>query len=101
VAEPLAALEVALLDGEVLWGTSLSDKFDDLRKAAHELGLNVHYYLEGVADTEIMRARGTEQIKKIGEIAIARGTRDAPDPFQARIDEIICEIEKLVRPKVP
>jgi hypothetical protein len=100
VTGPLADLEVALLDGEVLWGPAFSDQFDPLRQTLHELGLNLNYLAEGAGDRAYQESYGPGGWKRIADIAISRGTRTEPDAFQCRVDGIIDSLSGMVRERM-
>lgn len=95
VTRPMADLQVALLDAEVLFGSAFAEAFKELYQLVHELGLNIGYLAEGLANPEIARARG-EAWNKIGSTALA-GPNDA---FQGRLDAVVARIEGMVRPYV-
>jgi uncharacterized membrane protein YkvA (DUF1232 family) len=96
VARPMADLQLALLDAEVLFGSPFADAFKELHQLVHELGLNRRYLAEGLANPEMARARG-EAWEKIGNVALWSGPTDE---FEARLNEIIARIEGMVRPHV-
>lgn len=96
VTRPMADLQLALLDAEVLFGSPFADAFKELYQLVHELGLNRRYLAEGLANPEMARARG-EAWEKIGGIALSSGPTDE---FDARLNGIIARIEGMVRPHV-
>lgn len=96
VTRPMADLQVALLDAEVLFGSPFADAFKELYQLVHELGLNRRYLAEGLANPEMARARG-EAWEKIGGIALSSGPTDE---FEARLNGVIARTETMVRPHV-
>lgn len=96
VTRPMADLQVALLDAEVLFGSAFAEAFKELYQLVHELGLNRRYLAEGLANPEMARARG-DAWEEVGNVALWSGPTDE---FEARLNDIIARIEGMVRPYV-
>ena len=98
IAEPIATLEVILLDAEILWGKKISQEINSLRKLIHELGLNINHYINGIDNPVIIRNEGDLRWKIICSIAISSGNSEQPDDFEVRLNKIINRIESIARP---
>lgn len=89
VADALRGLDLARVEGEILWGSEIIEPVREVRKFATELNAALHTYLSLREQNEIN--------ERINRTVFFRGEEDE---FAPKLEDAISSLESVVRPKM-
>lgn len=101
LAEALSDLRVEEREAQVLWGRDLSEVFRPLRECVAELNVAIKRHLRDREGSEgpIQKGQLNPEDREEVDSIIYQVSRDPEqDPFTARIDQAVEQVENRVRP---
>lgn len=99
VSEVRSELQTELLEGEVIWGKVIHEKFAPLFELQRELFSDVHAYLIVCNPSEHEESRrAMSEIRKKRREVLYSEMGEEPDPFSKDVDTAIMNIETYLKP---
>lgn len=91
--------QTELLEGEVIWGKVIHEKFEPLFALQRELFSDVHSYLVVCNPSEHEDSRrAMSEIRRKRREVLYSGLGEEPDPFSEDVEKAITNIETFLKP---
>lgn len=97
VQDARSELQIAELEGEVLWGKSFKTALQQLKECMWDLSAAHDEYLRY---RESETPHRTQSWRSLGQLLKERTERQTSEPFQRKVETAIKSLENFVRPRI-
>lgn len=99
VSKAKSGLDTVLLEAEVVWGQSITEKISPLYGLVGELLWAIEDHLETMNPSVHYEYPGADEVKKVREIMYARGSVEK-DLYKKHLEEVIGAIQEELKPHI-